>query len=63
MIDALSPRDSFQDVRNLIDDFRGCKRGDMLSDDLVFLVSEDPLSTPVPGQDDAVQILADDGVV
>jgi hypothetical protein len=63
MVDALSRADPLDDPGFLVVQFRRDDRGDVLADDLRGQVAENPGGTAVPRLDDAVQGLADDGVI
>ena len=63
MLDPLAALQARQDLVLLVVQFRRDDRVNRLADHLLGLVSEDPLSARVPGPDDTLQGLADDGVV
>ena len=63
MIDALSAPDSLEDAGLLIDMVGGNQDGNGLADCLRRGVAEHGLGAPIPGHDDAVQALADDGII
>src|SRR5689334_2344331 len=63
MMDPLPARDSFEDLGDLVRGLGRREHRNMPSDDLLGFIAEDSLRAPVPTPDDAVQILADDGVV
>ena len=63
MLDAFSARDAGEDVGQLEGAVMGDDGADRLADDLLGRVSIEPFGRPVPAEDDAIEILAEDGVV
>src|SRR4030095_5118239 len=63
MLDALTANDSREDLLLLILTFGWNEYRDRLPDGLVGAVAKQTLSAFVPRQDDALQRLADDGVL
>ena len=62
VLDREPGADAPQHFRLLIQPVLGNDDGDRLADHLVGGIAEDPLGAAVPGLDDAVEILTDDGV-
>ena len=63
MLDPLAAPDTRQDLGLLAAMVRGDDHGDRVADGLGGGVAEEPFGATVPALDDAVQVLADDGVV
>ena len=61
-VDARAPADPVDDPRLLLCAVVGYDERDGAADGLLGRVAEDPLGAPVPAADDAVQVLAHDGV-
>ena len=63
MLDAFTANDSLEDLAPLHRALGRDEHGNRLPDSLLRRVSKQPLSPVVPRQNDALQRLADDGVV
>ena len=63
MVDALAAADARENARLLVCAVRRDQDRDRLADDLLGGVAEQPLGARIPGLDDPVEILADDGIV
>ena len=63
MVDPLALAQTLEERLPLIGAIAWHEEGEVLPDDLLGRVAEDPLGAPVPTGDDAVARLADDGVV
>ena len=63
VVHLLAAADPLQDPRHVLDQLGRHEHGDVLADDLLGGVAEDPLGPPVPARDDAVEVLRGDDVV
>ena len=63
VVDAFPAADARENRRLLVEPIGRDQDGDRPADDLFGLVAEKPLGALVPCRDDAVEVLADDGVV
>jgi len=63
VIDALSAPNTIKDCRLIILTVRRDQDVPWLADGLFGRITKDPLRSPVPSGDDAVEVLADNGVV
>jgi hypothetical protein len=63
MIDTLSTRDPLQYAWNLVYFLGGRYDRDMLSDDFVGGVSENPFCPAIPAEDNSVEVFADYRVI
>src|SRR6266446_4697647 len=63
MAEALTPPDAVENCRFLVVAFRRDENRDRFADHLFGRVAEEPLCSPVPSGDDAVEVLAYDGII
>jgi hypothetical protein len=63
MIYALASSDALQDTRLLVGMILGYQDRDRPTENLLGLIPEEPLSACVPAGNDAIQVLADNGIV
>jgi hypothetical protein len=63
VVDAFTAADARENSRLLVEQIRRNQDGDRPADDLRGFVSEQALGSAIPGPDDSIEILADDGVV
>src|ERR1700686_3364652 len=62
VIEAVAAADALEDLRFLVVQLLRNEDSDRLADDVFGRVAEQPLGGAVPADDDAVEVLADDGV-
>ncbi len=63
VLDALAVPHAIQDLLFLLDPLRRQQQRDRLADDLLRPVAEEAFCPRVPGLDDAVEVLGEDGIV
>src|SRR6476646_9924696 len=63
MLDALAAPNTFENFRLLVLAIRWNQDGHWPADDLFGRIPKEPLCSPVPSADDAVEVLADDGII
>src|SRR5262249_56273800 len=63
MVNPFTPPDPLEDSWYFVGPIRWCEHGDGVSHCFASPVAEDPLGTLIPTGDDAIDVLADDGVV